>query len=615
MIRSVTVKDNGIGIPKEELGRKFSPFYESEKVEENLPEKHNSLLHGRRGIGRLTFFVFANSAKWETTFSKNQKKYKYEIKINGSSLEKYDADEKETQETTEETGTMVSFSGIKSELREIKLLDEIMEYLRYEFGWYLELNKPFGKKLIINGEGLNYHLIIADKEEKTILCGTPETKFLVHYIQWKGKINDEYSKFYYIDEKNNEKYKENTTLNNKGDQFYHSVYIQSDYFNRFNFIPAYDAFQQSLSNDNTPDRSDETFKCIQKELTDFLRKKRKPFLRKHSQQIVAELQEQKIIQYNDKSPVEKIQGEELKSVIRGVYEIEPKLFSGVNREQKKAVVEMIQTLLQSDDRDKIVEIMEHVVTLETGERKELADLLKVTKLSSIIKTINLIKHRYQVIEALKKINFDSNFGANEVDHLQKVVEANTWLFGEQYHLLAAADDSFEKALRAFLEKIYGESEPVTIDHPDKRKEVDIFICKQKQESNFVNNIIIELKHPDVRIGEKEVSQIKQYQRVIQQEPRFNADKFTWEYILIGARFNSSNYIEGEIENQKRYGEPGLIYNVPQHKIYVRKWSDVIIECELKHQYLNQKLEIQREKLASEITSPEVAVDIATKKNG
>ena len=58
----ITVEDNGTGIDRNQLGQKFKPFFQSEKVFD--PEIKHSTTHGKNGVGRLTFFTFANFASW-----------------------------------------------------------------------------------------------------------------------------------------------------------------------------------------------------------------------------------------------------------------------------------------------------------------------------------------------------------------------------------------------------------------------------------------------------------------------------------------------------------------------------------------------------------------------
>src|SRR5690554_3579959 len=56
-IDEVCVSDNGYGIKRLELESKFTPFFESEKLIDPLSRVRNtqSAVHGKNGIGRLTF--------------------------------------------------------------------------------------------------------------------------------------------------------------------------------------------------------------------------------------------------------------------------------------------------------------------------------------------------------------------------------------------------------------------------------------------------------------------------------------------------------------------------------------------------------------------------------
>jgi hypothetical protein len=66
-LESLKVSDNGYGINFAYLKDKFNPFYESEKAMEQRIHLHKSTMHGKNGVGRLTFFTFAHHAEWNTT--------------------------------------------------------------------------------------------------------------------------------------------------------------------------------------------------------------------------------------------------------------------------------------------------------------------------------------------------------------------------------------------------------------------------------------------------------------------------------------------------------------------------------------------------------------------
>src|SRR3989344_8877814 len=55
--RKLSIKDNGKGIGQHELDKKFEPLFDSEKTSSDTSESHQSAMHGKLGVGRLTFFT------------------------------------------------------------------------------------------------------------------------------------------------------------------------------------------------------------------------------------------------------------------------------------------------------------------------------------------------------------------------------------------------------------------------------------------------------------------------------------------------------------------------------------------------------------------------------
>lgn len=159
-----------------------------------------------------------------------------------------------------------------------------------------------------------------------------------------------------------------------------------------------------------------------------------------------------------------------------------------------------------------------------------AKQLKITKLSSIIKTIELIGDRYKSVAELQKLVFEPKMYAKEVPHLQKMMERNYWLIGEEYQLLSAAEPDFEEVLRRYSYILHGENDKKEIAHLDKNKEMDVFLIRQDKVHNKIENVILELKHPvNVSLGRQQIDQVQTYVEIIQSEPRFNAANMEWKF--------------------------------------------------------------------------------------
>ena len=182
----------------------------------------------------------------------------------------------------------------------------------------------------------------------------------------------------------------------------------------------------------------------------------------------------------------------------------------------------------------------------------------------------------------------------ERDHLQKFIEEHYWIFGEQYTLVTAAEPKFEEALHRYTKLITGEDDEKHIEDKDKNKEMDIFAVRQNIENDSINNIVIELKHPKISLGQKQYQQIYNYMNVISKLPEFIANNATWEFYLVGNKFDTSGDIENLYENGKVHREKSLVYKVKNFKIYIKTWSEILNEFEIKHKFIQDKLELQRQ---------------------
>jgi len=606
--RKLEIKDNGFGINHDRLENTFEPIFDSEKISNDDSENHHSTTHGKNGVGRLTFFTFSNFAKWYTVYNKDGTNYEYENEIDATKLNFFSGVEQTIKETKKETGTTVIFSGFFNLEKNPEMENSLLNHLRNEFCWFLELNKSKGYHLIINGKDLDYSNLLEETETFDITHPESGESFRVRYIRWAISLKNEYSRFYYLDEKNNEVWKETTKLNNQGDDFYHSLYISSKYFESFNFNSKEDSPQKGLSGGV---RSDKIYKYFSDEIYKFLRRKRKPFLKIHSKKIVEDYKNEGIIIVDEKDPFEVIQADELETVFREVYELQPKFFTKLNNEQKRIFVGFLKLLLKSDEREQLLGVIDSIIELDFTERKELSEILKVNKLNRIVKTINLINDRYKTVEILRQLVFNKSLKANERDHLQKVIEENYWLFGEQYHLVSK-DEGFQRALEEYTYLLDGEKSKPKFTGNNIRKRMDIFLCRRRKNTDNIKNVIVELKSPSVNLGSEELLQVVKYKTTILNDSQFNSNIALWDFILVGNQIDS--YIEDQIENAKIHGEKSLVYKVENFKIYVKTWSGIFDEFEIAHEFLNQKLKLDKDKLIWELASAEEGVELSGQKD-
>lgn len=594
-IDSITVVDDGSGIDYCELDDRFRPFYDTHKAADPANRRYGlSSVHGKNGYGRLTFFCFAERACWTTTCRSDKGNQQYQITVRSQSLHRYEAGDPIS--SAQRTGTCVEFSGCHNLFAE-DLDHELQHHLALEFAWFLELPSPIQRKIVINGQPLTYPWLIGEQDR----CQRQIDQVMIdiHYVQWTQKLHDEYSRYYFIDESGVEVSNQYTTLNQKGDGFYHSVYVQSPLFSRMGTVVG---IAGDNGTDQLPlgfeDKADkDAFRDLQEFLHNYLSRKRKPFLRTKARSYTEGLQQKRIAPDFSENPWDQMRRDTLLKVVEELYILEPAIFASLSEKQTRTLVGLLHLIIDSDERDALFDILQQVVQMDSEQREDLARLLKKTEMSNIVSTVRLIEDRFVALNELKQMVIDPQFYADEVTHLQSFMERHYWMFGEQYHLVAAAEVGFERALKDYMYILRGEKQQVSLDHPDKRKQMDIFAVRWLHDTDMIENIVVELKHPSITLGEEQLAQVKRYMNTILDIPQFNAGNMHWEFYLIGKDYDK--HIEQEIENCKPHGEKHLAHKIGRYKVYVLRWSEVWTNVELRHKFVLDKLQLRRDALLSD----------------
>lgn len=366
-IETLTIADNGYGIPHDKLQDKFEPLFESKKALENKLKKNLSAIHGKNGIGRLTFFTFARNAAWKTVYTENEANLTYEIYANAENINLYTGVNAVPRPTLEEAGTVVTFSGIHG-LTSYQLEEKFQEYILKEFSWFLALNRHRSFAIIINGVPIDFKNIIADSEKFELTHPETNTVFFLYYVRWEQRLNNEASRYYYLNSKHEERWKEPTAIKNKGEQFYHSFFVESAYFDAFSFQSDDTQTQETLISGT---RSDAQFKFLRKKLSNILRIKRRPFLRGFAEQLLAE--------YEQKNILPAAAHTNLGQAIKTLYEMQPKIFASMNSEQKKMLTGLLDIALKSDQNEMAPRLFSRIIELNEEEQGELSRLLASQK--------------------------------------------------------------------------------------------------------------------------------------------------------------------------------------------------------------------------------------------
>ena len=585
-IINVIVKDNGDGIIYEQLPIVFKKFYESHKSAKGNVDSRFS--RGKNGYGRFTFFKFANLATWNTIYKKGDELYEYCIKIDAQKLTDYNATSPEIVEEVA-TGTTVIFEDIITDDLSVNWVEEkLIPYLKAEFAWYFKVHPEC--KLYINDEILDCSSVIADSEEFELpiqLEGIDDELFHVYYFQWNVKPQEEYSRFYFMSADGDLKHQKTTLYNKKGDYFWHSVLVKSTFFNSLSDIE--DDEEHSLFS-TVPEKR--VFKALKEHLNEYLGKKRRPFLKAKAEVLIGDYESENLFSFIGKTPWEENRKIYLQNFIKELYEVEPAVFMKLNVSQKRIFIRLLDQVMDSDHNDSLFKILGEIVELEDDDREQFARILETTKLKNVVATLQLIEDRLQTIQALRSINFDHTLKASEVKHLQKIIERHYWIFGEEYRFVGAENIKFQEALNRYKHILYGVSEEEYVNHPDKYKEMDLFITGQEYRNGRPSNLVVEIKSPTnvPKIKMEHFTQISTYMSVIRNQDGFNDPTTFWTFLLIGLDIDdiASQHVQNPLT--------GICTDKDNYRLYMKTWAQVLNEAEARFNYLKEKMQNERDRL-------------------
>lgn len=582
---SITIQDNGDGIDYDDLENTLDLFLDSKKKNISKPTTR-----GKKGRGRFTFIKFCEQAHWVTSSGKNG----FSFIIDSGYLNKYEP-QNIVKAETEKKGTKVVFSHIVG-VNFNQFNDHIVPFLRNEFTWLLISNPKL--KILINGVQLNtseYHSIPhREKFEEGI--------FDLKSVIWEEKPNQEKSLIYFIDSSNEIVHKELSELNLKG--FYCSSYVSSDWFDGFNREPGL------FSGNKNPES--EVFVNILAVAKNKLRQEYINFRNSAADNLIQQYIKEGIFpeMNGDNRVLNEFHREQLISTIKTIYEAEPAVFSKqLNKSQKKILIKLLDRIVQSNKLSELFDVLDGVVSLSEDDMGRISGLLQRTSLENITKTFEHVRDRLDIIQSFKSLIYDHKKFTLEVPHIQKCIESNLWIFGEKYHLLTSEENKFEQALRTLLDfKSQGEYYDKTpLTHPDKNKEMDLFIAQKgfkvsDDDKKYFHHVVIELKRPSIKLGDKELEQIKKYKNVIASEPQFQDENSVWDFVLIGNEISESNIsaanLRSDLETNRIHGEHGLVQKTGNFRIIVKTWKQILNEFELRYNEISNKLSLKELEIVS-----------------
>jgi hypothetical protein len=579
----IEITDNGDGISYELAVKTFGELGGSWKRSRSYTAQGRGM-HGKEGHGRFKAFSIGNSVVWNVRYKKNNEYFEYRIEGHAGNLNKFMVSD-EFKSRLKKTGVVVS---ITDPVKQFKLFEEsiaanaLIPIFAPYLSSYAEVNIKIGNNQMDPGEKIKSSKSIQLKS--IIKDNDVDYAFNFELFEWD---NLSVKELYFCDSNGFPLHKYDKQIRGTND-FSYSGYIKSDYF----------AVLKTTNEIEVCEIKNE----LQPIIRESLRSLKDYFMelyRFSQRSIIDQWKKDEIYPYSDdedKTEVEKVQEKVFDILALNLNEYIDD-FNEISNKQKKLQLKLLQQAIETNPNN-INKIITEVINLPTQKAEELVSLLEYTSLSSIISTSKIITDRLKFVAGFEEIVFDVELKKHikERSQLHKILSDNAWFFGDEY-FVAVNDQSLTEVLSKYISCLDKDVD-MEIDKPvlqldGKKGIVDLMLSKSvpKNHRDEIEFLVVELKAPKVKIGQKELNQIENYAFAVSADERFRGLKSRWEFWIIS---NDMDEHARRKANQQNYPR-GTIFQSDENNITmiikVKTWSEIIAENKYRYNFVKTHLDL------------------------
>ena len=570
----VIVRDNGHGIPYEDAPQLFTRLGGSWKKVGGRTKTKQRMLHGYEGRGRFKVFALGRVADWRVTYRTDEGDLRaYGITMLEDKIREVRIREQDSVPEGS-TGVEVAVSELHRDYRSLEAEHAVQE-LAEVFALYL---KDY-REVSILYEGTRVDPATAIATTRAVPLSDIEEDGTIHpveleIIEWRNMT----TRGLYLCTEQGFPLTKVTTRFHVG-EFHFSAYLKSSFITRLHGEAQLDLAEMNPLLDVCVEEAQQDVKAYFRDRA-----------AQRARSVVDEWKAEKVYPYEGEaqSPLEDAERKVFDILAVTASDYMPDFVSAPPR--KKAFdLRMLRTAIEKSPEELQV-IMNEVLGLPKRKQEELAGLLREASLSSIISAAKIVADRLKFLAGLEQILFDSDMRARlkERSQLHKIIEDNTWLFGEEYNL-SVSDRGLTAVLRKHR-KILGDE--IVIDRPvrhvsQERGIVDLMLSRtlRRHRADEVEHLVVELKRPNVRIGDEEITQVENYAITVASDERFRlVNGVTWTFWAISD--DVSEYAAFRMDDR------GVISSKDGLSVGIKTWGQIIEENKARLQFFQEKLEHQ-----------------------
>ncbi|MFS2151427.1 ATP-binding protein [Rhizobium sp. Rhizsp42] len=577
-LHAIRIIDNGSGIRPSALNQEYSQLGESWKKHVGRTPKYGRAMHGKEGRGRLRFFSLAGASRWDSRFFEDGKCQALTASIEAAALgscvvsDPADVDGNETGTTVELTRLKDTFDWLVSE--------EAFQQFSAVFAAYV-LQYP-NVVIDYNGRLVSPDKIIARRDQMTIAPIRVSDGMIddlrVQVIEWSGSMGDR--RLHIGADDGVALASQPAGVTAPGFSF--SAYAYSNFFEKMH---AGNLLELDALTD--PDLT-KVLECIRDALTDHFRTRQS----QEASNLIADLIAEGAYPYEGE-PRSEVETRE-----RQVFDIATYAVTSYSREFKRAdpSLKKITLALMKEalrhNPESITNILRAVVNLPKTRQDEFSSLLGKTDLSNIIAASSMIADRVTAIEVIKQMVSDPErrLSVKERGELDLVIQANTWIFGEQFHI-ALPEAGLTRIMKRVAEDLGKKTRSGRIRKSDgKSARADVFLGRviPHPSQEHREYLLVELKRPKTQVGRDEFDQIEDYAHTLINQPEFTDTSTSWNFFLM-----TTDISPDQAHRITQEGRPtGLFLDLGRAKVWVKRWGEVLRLAEARLKFVQETLQVQ-----------------------
>jgi hypothetical protein len=569
-VSQVIVADDGHGMSYERAEQDFSHLGGSWKRRGHRSVNQTRDLHGSEGKGRWRAFAVGAHITWDSVAEGTVGRGHARTILTGD-LGKIDRFQiSDPEPTDDDTGTTVTITPMGREPD--RLLSEAARMdLTARFALYLQRYR--GVQIIFDGEPLSPADVQEERAEIPLDLELDNGPAHLLVIEWK--VPDVDRALYLCDSAGIALERATVQIHAPGFSF--TAYL------------CWDGFRQHENVLLVADLADETVSPVVEAARDALRRHFKAKIGDQTRSIVERWKAEKVYPYagEPRGHIARLE-RDLFDVV-AVAAAPAVDVDGASPQSKKLSLTLLRQAVATNP-NALRRIFQEVLELPPARLHELEELLERTPLTSMISAGNMIADRLDFLHALNLLLFepDNKARLKERTQLHRILAQETWVFGEEY-ALGVDDQGLTAVLRRHIKDMNRTAlapEPVR-DADGKTRIVDLMLSRRVPQGRDRHEyLVVELKAPDVKVGQDELNQIKKYALAVARDERFNKVDASWEFVLVANELQEI----AEFEGGQKDRPSGLIVDVPGIRVWVRLWGEVLSEAEHRLKFVQRGLE-------------------------